>query len=283
MLKVEQHYSLGDLEQTILLALERAGKDLDQLTLDDLAQIDEFHIRGPEATREMAEEIGLEEGMQILDVGSGLGGPSRRLASSYGCRVTGLDLTEAYCRVAEALSIRLGLDHLVSYRTGNALDMPFEDKRFDVLWTQHAAMNIGEKAQLYCEMYRVLKPGGHLAIYDIIAGPGGDVYFPLPWARDPSISFLATDDELRHFLEAAGFNIMSWRDTTDIGLAWFKTKSAQIKKQGKPIIGYHLLLGEDFPQMARNQLRSFKENRMALLQVIAKRPAESHVSASVNL
>jgi len=274
MLNVEQHYSLDDLEQTILQALEKAGKDIDQLILDDLAQIDEFHIRGPEATKEMAEEIGLDAGMQILDVGSGLGGPSRRLASNYGCRVIGLDLTDAYCRVAEAFSRRLGLDHLVSYRTGNALDLPFEDMRFDVLWTQHAAMNIGEKTQLYSEMYRVLKPGGHLAIYDVIAGPGGEVYYPLPWARDASISFLATDDELRHFLEAAGFNIMSWRDTTDTGLAWFAAKSAQIKKQGKPIVGYHLLLGEDFLQMARNQLRSFKENRMALLQVIATRPAK---------
>lgn len=274
MQKVERHYTLGDIEKTILQALERAGKDIDQLTLDDLAQVDEFHIRGPEATREMSEEIGIGAGMQVLDVGCGLGGPSRRLASNYGCHVTGLDLTEAYCRVAEALSVRLGLDHLVSYRTGDALDMPFEDERFDVLWTQHASMNISDKAQLYSEMYRVLKPGGHLAIYDIIAGPGGDVYFPVPWARDPSISFLATGDELRLFLGAAEFNIISWRDTTEVGLAWFAAKSAQIKKHGRPILGYHMLLGDDFPQMARNQLRSFNENRMALLQVIAKRPAE---------
>ena len=273
MHKVEQHYTLGDIEQTILQALETAGKDIDRLTLDDLAQIDEFHIRGPEATAQMAEEIGIDAEMQVLDVGCGLGGPSRRLASNYGCRVTGLDLTEAYCRAAEAFSVRLGLNHLVSYRTGNALDMPFEDERFDVLWTQHASMNISDKAQLYSEMYRVLKPGSHLAIYDIIAGPGGDVYFPVPWARDPSISFLATGDELRHLLAAAGFDIISWRDTTNVGLAWFAAKSAQIKEHGRPILGYHMLLGDDFPQMARNQLRSFKEDRMALLQVIAQRPA----------
>ena len=270
---IEQHYNPGELEQTILLALEKAGKDPNRLTLDDLAPIDEFHVRGPEATNEMAEEIGLNESMQVLDVGCGLGGPSRRLASNYGCHVTGLDLTEAYCRLAEALSVRLGLNHLVTYCTGNALDMPFEDMRFDVLWTQHAAMNISAKAQLYSEMYRVLKPGGHLAIYDVIAGPGGQVYFPVPWARDSSISFLTTAEELRLLLEAAGFRIISWRDTTDAGLAWFAAKSAQIKKYGKPIIGYHLLLGDDFRQMARNQLRSFNENRMALLQVIAIRPA----------
>jgi len=272
MYNVERHYNHGDLEQTILLALKKTGKDVDQLTLDDLAPIDEFHIRGPEATREMAEEIGLNDKMQVLDVGSGLGGPSRRLASNYGCHVTGLDLTEAYCRFARALSIRLGLDHLVSYRTGNALDMPFDDMRFDIVWTQHTAMNISDKSQLYSEMFRVLKPGGHLAIYDVMAGPGGEVYFPVPWARDASISFLATQDELRGYLDAAGFRILSWRDTTEAGLAWFAAKSAEIKKHGRPIVGYHILLGDDFPQMGRNQLRSFNEKRMTLLQVIARRP-----------
>ena len=273
MQQVERHYDNEDLEHAILAALQKAGKDLGHLTLEDFAPIDEFHIRGPEATREMAEAIGLGGGMQVLDVGSGLGGPSRRLAAGYGCRVTGLDLTESYCRVARALSRRLGLDHLVTYRVGDALDMPFDDMRFDVLWTQHAAMNIGDKPRLYNEMFRVLKPGGRLAIYDVVAGPGGEVYFPVPWARDPSISFLATADQLRCLLEAAGFDILSLRDTTADGLSWFKAKSEEIKKHGQPVLGYNLLLGEDFRQMARNQLRSFNENRMALVQVIARRPA----------
>ena len=271
---VERHYNQVELEQTIFLALECDGIDLERLALDDLAPIDEFHIRGPEATIELAEEIGLGQGIRVLDVGSGLGGPSRRLASVYGCHVTGLDLAEAFCRAAEAVSARLGLDHLVSYRTGTALDMPFGDMSFDVLWTQHVAINIAKKNQLYREMYRVLKPGGRLAIYDAIAGPGGEVYFPIPWARDPSISFLVTNEKLRHFLSEAGFTIISWRDTTEAGLAWFKEKSAHIKKYGRSALGYHILLGEEFPQMARNQLRSLYENRMALLQVIAERPAK---------
>jgi SAM-dependent methyltransferase len=271
---VERHYNQVELERIIFLALEYDGIDLERLALDDLAPIDEFHIRGAEATIELAEEIGLGQGMQVLDVGSGLGGPSRRLASVYGCHVTGLDLTEAFCRAAKALSARLGLDHLVSYRTGNALDMPFGDISFDVLWTQHVAMNIAKKNQLYTEIYRVLKPGGRLAIYDAIAGPGGEVYFPIPWARDPSISFLVTNEKLRHFLDQAGFTIISWRNTTEAGLAWFREKSAHIKKHGRSALGYHILLGEDFPQMTRNQLRSLNENRMALLQVIAERPAK---------
>ena len=274
MQNVEEHYTQDNVVQSLYRALKEAGLNLDRLTPDDLSSIDEFHIRGAEATLEMAAEIGLNDNMQVLDIGSGLGGPSRRLAATYGCRVTGLDLTAAFVRVAGELSARLGLDHLVSYRTGNALNMPFEGERFDAVWTQHTAMNIGEKDRLYAEMFRVSKPGAYLAIYDVMAGPGGDVHYPVPWARDPSISFLATPAELRGYLEAAGFDILSWRDTTAAGLAWFRAKSAANKKHGPPKVGYHILLGNDFPKMARNQLRSFNEKRMTLLQVIARRPAE---------
>jgi MPBQ/MSBQ methyltransferase len=159
MHEVERHYTRSQLERSILQALEGAGKDLERLSLDDLAPIDEFHIRGRAATRELAQEIGLDRQKRVLDIGCGLGGPSRHLASEYGCRVIGLDLTEEYCRVAEALSARLGLQDLVSYRTGDALEIPFEDGSFDVVWTQHVSMNISDKTRLYGETYRILRPG----------------------------------------------------------------------------------------------------------------------------
>lgn len=184
--RVAAHYGHPDLETAILETLIAAGKDIDRLRPEDLAPIDEFHIRGRKATQELARELRLEESMQVLDVGSGLGGASRYLALEFGCRVTGLDLTEEYCRVATMLARRLGLDSRVCYRHGNALAMPFEDASFDALWTQHAAMNIPDKTQLYREVWRVLKPGGALAIYDILAGAGGPLHFPVPWAREPS-------------------------------------------------------------------------------------------------
>jgi SAM-dependent methyltransferase len=270
--RVEAHYAQRDLETAILAALVAAGKDPDHLKPEDLAPVDEFHICGRKATLELAREVHPHKGMQVLDVGSGLGGASRCLALEFGCHVTGLDLTEEYCRVATMLARRLGLDSLVSYRHGNALRMPFADGTFDVLWTQHASMNIPDKAGLYREMWRVLKPGGVLASFDILAGTGGAVHFPVPWARDPSISFLMTPQQLRDTLEATGFEVLVWRDKTEEGRAWFQRLGEKIRREGPPPLGLQLLLGPDFRQMARNQVRNLEEDRIAIIEAVARRP-----------
>ncbi len=104
--RVEEHYTHRDLAAAIFEALAAAGKDVDNLTLQDLAPVDEFHVRGQEATAELARSARLDETVHVLDVGSGVGGPSRYLAAEFGCRVTGLDLTQEYCRTAQVLADR---------------------------------------------------------------------------------------------------------------------------------------------------------------------------------
>ena len=268
---IQQHYARQDLGNLILAALEKAGKDIDRLAPEDLAPIDEFHIRGRAATLELAHAAGIDSTKQVLDIGSGVGGSSRCLAREFGCRVTGIDLTDEYCRVAAMLSERIGLSALVSYRQGDALNLPFADDAFDVVWTEHAAMNIPNKLRLYREMYRVLKPGGTLAIYDILAGPSGPVLFPVPWARLPETSFVVTPGELRTLLDQAGFRIVDWTDTTDAARAWFVSLAEKIRKDGLPPLGFHVLLGPDFKDMAQNQRRNLDEGRIVLAQVVAKK------------
>lgn len=268
---IQEHYTRPDLGKLILAALDKAGKDINQLTPEDLAPVDEFHIRGRAATLELAQAAGLESTKHVLDVGSGVGGSSRCIAREFGCRVTGIDLTDEYCRVATMLSERVGLTELISYRQGDALNLPFPDESFDVVWTEHAAMNIPDKPLLYREMSRVLKPGGTLAIYDILAGPSGPVLFPVPWARSPETSFLVTPEEFRKVLDQAGFKIASWADTTSAARAWFASLAERIRLEGLPPLGFHVLLGPDFEIMAQNQRRNLEDGRIVLAQIVANK------------
>lgn len=270
---VERHwYSdvAGSLLERIDAALVASGVDPSRLTADDLLAVDEFHIRGREATAELASLAAVRADERVLDVGSGLGGPSRFLASRCGCQVTGIDLTAEYCDVASVLAERIGLADLVRYQQGDALALEFDDARFDVAWTQHISMNIPDKRRLFGEMYRVVKPGGRIAVYDPIGGDGAALEFPLPWSRDGAISFLCDAGETRAILESAGFAIETWRDVSRESLDWF-AKNATPAPDATPALGLHLLLGSDWPEMAANMVKNLAAGRLAVIQVIARR------------
>lgn len=268
---VEEHYTSTDLGAAILGALRAAGKDIEHLTPDDLAPVDEFHGGQRSATVRLAGLLGLTGGERVLDVGSGLGGPSRYLASRYGCRVSGVDLTAEFCRVAEMLTRLLKLETLVDYRQGNALALPFADMSFDVVWSQNAAMNIADRDRLYREMRRVLKPGGRLGLQEVALGPGGAPHYPVPWAKEPSISFLLTPEKTRESLEAAGLRVVQWQDTTAASLAAAQARSRSAEAGQPPPLGTHLILGAHWQEMAKNSTRNLEEGRVALFNAVLER------------
>lgn len=267
--RVKQHYTVSSLATLILDALEKAGKDPSHLGVEDLAPLDEFHIRGRQATLDLARAAKIDSQHSVLDVGSGLGGPARCLASRFGCRVTGIDLTDEYCQAARLLSERTGLAHLVRFEQGDALRMPFADASFDAVWTEHVAMNIADKPSLYREMNRVLKPGGTLAIYDVCGGLGGPVHFPVPWARSPEGSWLVSPEQLRSLVMDAGFTIADWHDTTALARDWFAALAEKVKRDGPPPLSWSMLMGSDFPAMVQNQRRNLEEGRISLIQLVA--------------
>jgi MPBQ/MSBQ methyltransferase len=270
--QVEDHYTRQDLGQVILSALKAAGKDIDHLTPDDLAPVDEFHGGQRPATVRLAESVGLTGSERVLDVGSGIGGPSRFLASRYGCQVEGVDLTAEFVRVAEMLTRLTGLTGKVGYRQGNALDLPFEDISFDVVWSQNAAMNIADRDRLYAEMHRVLKPGGRLALQEVAAGEGGPPRYPVPWAREAGISFLLPPETTRAKLESAGFRVIAWQDTTQQALESSLAR-AERAAGSLPPLGIHLLLGHhDWEAIAQNSARNLEEDRTRLFNAVLERP-----------
>ena len=234
----------------------------------DLAPLDHFHAGGVAATRRLAALAGIDAASRVLDVGSGIGGPARHLAETFGCSVVGIDLTAEYCRLAQALSERTGLAGKVSFQPANALDLPFADGSFDVAWTQHVAMNIGDRPKLCGEMYRVLKPGGRIAFYDAVAIKGQEPMFPVPWARDASTSFLWEADATRAVLEKTGFKIRTWRDATEEAKQFF---AARPPPPTPSALGLHLLMGPEFRTMAGNFGRNVMEGRVGLLMAVGEK------------
>ena len=267
---VAQHYDITGLTDKIAAALQAAGKDLTQLTTADLAPIDEFHVRGRKATVELAERLEVGPGSHVLDVGSGLGGPTRTLAQTRGCRVTGIDLSATFCEAARELSRWVGLADKVSFFQGDATDLPHGAAAFDAAMTLHVAMNIARKDLLYAGVRRVLKPGRIFAIYDIVQGEGGAVHYPVPWARDPSISHLASKDQMRSLLEGAGFRVEAEQDSTEAGEAWFKQAAAKLAGSSAPPVGLRQFLGSDAAQMTQNQVRNLTERRIRTVMYVCR-------------
>jgi ubiquinone/menaquinone biosynthesis C-methylase UbiE len=268
---VASHYAGGGrLADAIAEHLRRAGLDLTALKTTDLASIDEFHIRGRQATLALAAQMNLGADSRVLDIGSGLGGAARTVAEAYRCHVTGIDLTPAFCEAADVLSAWVKLGDRVAFREGDATSLPFGDDAFDAAMTIHAAMNIAAKDRLFAEARRVVKPGGIFAVYDVLRGEGGEVFYPVPWAREPSISHLATPDEMTALLTGAGFKILSEYDSTAEAQGWFEAVKAKVAQSGTPHLTFQAFLGSDFPEMARNQVRNITERRVRTVSYICE-------------
>ena len=269
---VAQHYTHGSLEGAIFGALAALGKDLDHLAPADLAPVDEFHIGGRQATTDFAAELEIEPGLHLLDIGSGLGGASRYFAHERRCRVTAIDLTEEYVRAAEALAKRVGLENQVSYQHGSALALPFAPRSFDGAYMFHVGMNIQDKARLFAEVQRVLKPGGIFGIYDVMRESGeGDLSFPVPWASSPDTSFVESAITYRCLLESAGFEVQKERSRREFAVEFFRQMRARaIEGGGPPPLGLHILMGTSAPQKVANMIDNLERGLIAPTEIISR-------------
>ena len=266
---VESYYTRGRLEDSILQALTRAGKNLASLTHGDLAALDEFHAGGREATQELAAQMELRPGLHLLDVGGGIGGPVRYFAAEYGCRVTGVDLTEEFVVVSRSLTRRTKLDHAVEFVHGSALALPFGTANFDRAYTIHAGMNIADKEGLFREVRRVLKPDGLFAIFDLMRTAEGPMRYPVPWALTDETSFVSHVNDYRNTLAATGFDVIHERRRGAFALEFTQRMMARVAQGGPPALGLHLLMGEPTKVMLANVQAMIQEGILEPVELTA--------------
>jgi ubiquinone/menaquinone biosynthesis C-methylase UbiE len=269
--QIAGHYTHGSLENAILAGLAALKDSSDTAEIDQLASVDEFHLGGRAATKAVAEQLRLEPGLRVLDVGCGLGGTARFLATAHGCEVEGVDLTEEFVEVGKRLNRRLGLDGRVRLNVANALATPFEDAGFDRATLLHVGMNIADKTSLFAEIARVTKPGGYLVVYDVMRGNDRPVAFPVAWAKDEATSFVGSPGDYRNALEASGFAVVEEIDKRDVALDFFAKLKARLAAGGPPPLGLHIVMGKDAPQKVANMFSALETGAVTPVQMLARR------------
>lgn len=272
---VEAHWGQRGVLERIDTALRDAGFDPENVTTEILAPLDQVHGGGMGMTKDQADLVGFSPGMKVLDIGCGIGGPARYLAETYGCHVRGVDLTEEWAAAGQKLTERCGLAEQVHIEQGNALDLPFDDQTFDVVWCQNVTMNIADKAKVLGEVHRVLKPGGKFSLAEYCQGGGGPIHFPVSWADSSEISFLVTPDEMTGLLEGAGFRIVKSHDPTQsLG---DRPQPSPSPGGGDPQsgVGLHVVFGrspQDLAERRRTVSRNIAEGRLVYQIIAAERP-----------
>jgi ubiquinone/menaquinone biosynthesis C-methylase UbiE len=269
---VSAHYTRGGLTEAIRAGLASLGKATTTVTIDDLAPVDEFHIGGRTASEDFLSQLGLVAATSVLDVGCGLGGTARFVASRFGCHVTGIDLTSEFVETGNTLCTWVGLDTRVSLHQGSALAMSFADASFDAAYMLHVGMNIEDKEKLSLEVAKKLRPGALFGIYDVMRTGPGELSYPVPWAMHEDLSAVAEPARYKAALQAAGFVVIAERSRRDFALAYFAEQRAKlVAAGGPPALGLHLLNGKTSAEKMVNMIDNISTGRIAPVELIARK------------
>lgn len=268
-------------------AFQAAGCDVERLSLDEIAGIDQLHLGGRAASRRLSQLAQLPPGSRVLDIGCGTGGASRLLAAEGDCQVVGIDVTAEFIDVARWLSRATGLSSRTRFICADAAELPLPSASVDAVWCQHALLNMPTPDAVIGEWCRVLAGQGKLLLHEVVSGDNpSPLVLPVPWASRREHSQLESLAQLERRLESAGFECLTLEDVTADALAW-RGKHARHEQppqadttQGTPaktegsrhtLPGAAAIFGESFVDMGRNLLDNLQHDRVRVVQGVWQR------------
>jgi len=265
---ITEHYTHGQLLDRILQGVKAIGKTPATVTVDELAPVDEFHIGGRQASEDFICQLELSADDHTLDIGCGIGGTSRFVASRFGCRVTGIDLTPEFVSTGQTLCDWVGLSGQVELHQGDATAMPFTDESFDAAFMLHVGMNIANKGDLFAEVYRLIKPGAFFGVYDVMKTSDETLTYPVPWSSVPGTSALSTLEQYTEALAQTGFDIIKIRDRREFAAEFFAETRRRMKQAGgAPPLGVHIAMGESAPVKISNMVENIAAGRVSPIEI----------------
>ncbi len=270
---VQAHYTKENMADKIFSTLSESGVDINNLTREDIASYEEFHIGGREATRLLAEYASIQSEKSVLDIGCGIGGPARTLAAEFSCTVTGLDLTEEFVKTAQIISDKLSMSDEVNFLQGSGTELPFDDNSFSAVWTQHMTMNVERKDLLFSEISRVLKPNGKYVFHEVIKGDEVELLFPVLWASDRKGSHLIPDKQFCDLINSTGLTQVKIKNHTDLALLFFEQMQKSSQESSETKTSIRSFLNKDFPERAKNVYQNLKEGRIKTLMGVFEKSA----------
>jgi len=272
---VRDHYHASNLMEKIDAGLTAAGKNPQQVDIRDLAPVDQLHTGGIRGTQALLEKLDIRASVHVLDAGCGLGGASRLMADTFGCRVTGIDLSPDYIEAARVLTRRTGLSGRVQFETGSILALPDTIGPFDLILCQHILMNISDKPTAVRQFARLLLPGGRVVLHEIVTGSQSALSLPVPWAASSDISFLEPWEALLTGFTDNGFTLETFFDATVIGgRYWHKAREFALKNQkntGSPRpLGPHLVFGDIAARFPFTMSQNFESRAIRLIEAVLR-------------
>ncbi|SDS32303.1 class I SAM-dependent methyltransferase [Microlunatus soli] len=265
---VRSHYARPDLSGAVFAALAARGVDVAHLSAHDLYPVDQLHAGFAAATEYAVRRLGLRPGDSLLDVGCGIGGPSRLAATITPARVTGVDLSSDFVGAARRLTERVGLAGRVTHDVAAGAALPFEDHLFDAAMMIHVGMNIADKRAVFAEVHRVLTPGSRFVIFEQMRVGPGELSYPMPWADDERSSFVESPQSYTSYLIEVGFSV---DDTEDRTAATLDPPAV-----GPDDLSPRVIFGPDFTERIANNLAASRAGVLGAVLLLASAGQRDH-------